>query len=85
MVMATAVRERIEDARRNWPRMEEVEDRLRTAKRALVDARHASEDAVAEATLKIRRRPLAALGVLIGSLCGLAAGFVAARSRGVRS
>ena len=88
--MATAVRERIEDARRNWPRME-VEDRLRTAKRALVDARYASEDAVAGATLKIRRRPLAAvggaaaLGVLLGSACGFVAGFFAARSRGVRS
>lgn len=89
--MATAVRERIEEARRNWQSTGSVEERLRTAKRALTDVRHASEDAVAEAALKIRRRPIAAvggaaaLGVVLGAVFGVAAGFFAARAYQTRS
>lgn len=89
--MTTAVRERIEDARRNWPDVVQgVEEHVRTAKRAIVDVRHAGEDAVAEAALTIRRRPLAAVGgavavgAVLGTLFGFAAGVFAARVRETR-
>jgi hypothetical protein len=85
--MATAVRERFEEARQVWPALETVDERLRTARRALVDARHASEDALADATLRIRRRPLAAvggavaIGIAFGSVCGFVVGYAFTRRR----
>ena len=86
--MATAVRESIEGISCGWPSQEAVQERIRAARRAVVSARQASEDAVAEAALTIRRRPIAAVGgaaavgVAFGAICGFAAGFLAARRIG---
>lgn len=85
--MTTAVQERIEQARQCWPGKDVVEERLRTARRTLADARHASEDALAEAVVKVRRRPLAAvggaagIGLLVGSVFGFACAYFATRSQ----
>jgi len=83
--MATTVRESIEGARCGWPAQEAVQERIRAARRVAVEARHASEDAIAGAALEIRRRPIAAVGAAaavgigFGTLCGFVAGFFAVR------
>ena len=83
--MATVARESTEGVRCGWPAQEAVQERVREARRAIVEARHASEDAVAGAVVKIRHRPLAAVGgaavvgVAFGTMCGFVAGFFTAR------
>ena len=64
-----------------WPAAEVFEENLREARRAVTSARHAAEDAVAEAALTIRRNPWRAVGaaVVIGAAGGAVAGFGAAR------
>ena len=85
--MTTAVQERIEQACQCWPGKDVVEERLRTARRTLADVRHASEDALAEAVVKVRRHPLAAvggaagIGLLAGSVFGFACAYFATRSQ----
>ena len=76
--MATAVREESEGRCRTGPALEDVQERLRVARRAIVDARHKSEDALADATLRIRRHPLSAVGgaAVVGLTVGSIGGFV---------
>jgi ElaB/YqjD/DUF883 family membrane-anchored ribosome-binding protein len=81
--MATAVRfegqEESAAAPCAWPTRESVEETVRKAKRAGVEARYAAEDLAAGAALKVRRHPLAAIGLAAAAgLCaGAASGFAA--------
>jgi len=61
-----------------WPTFDAVEEGTRRARRALVDVRHKTEDAAADARLAVRRHPLAAVGagVATGALLGAVCGFV---------
>jgi ElaB/YqjD/DUF883 family membrane-anchored ribosome-binding protein len=63
--------------------MESVEENLRQARRAVNTARHAAEDAVAEAELNIRRHPLQVVGAaaVVGGLFGFGAGWFARTRR----
>jgi ElaB/YqjD/DUF883 family membrane-anchored ribosome-binding protein len=81
--MATATEtDRPADACR-WPTGEAFEENLREVRRVAATARHAAEDAVAEAALNIRRHPLravataAAVGGIAGALAGFGAGWFA--------
>lgn len=58
-----------------------VQENLRDVRRAVVAGRHAVEDCAAEATLTVRRHPLAAVGLAagVGALLGAAIGFAIAR------
>ena len=47
------------------PTREAFDEAVRDARRALVDVRHAAEDFTADTALKVRRRPLTAVGVAI--------------------
>jgi ElaB/YqjD/DUF883 family membrane-anchored ribosome-binding protein len=62
-----------------WPTLDTLEENLRTARRAAVAARHATEDAAAATAVTIRKHPLSAVGVAVaaGVLLGAAAGFCA--------
>ena len=70
-----------------WPTMEAVEENVRQARRVVNTARHAAEDAVTEAALKVRRHPLQAVGAAVvvgavtGALIGFGAGWFARRRR----
>jgi len=63
-----------------------VEENIRTVRREVVAGRHAIEDAVAEATVQVRRHPGLSLGVAaaIGALFGCAIGFAVGRSGATR-
>ena len=66
-----------------WPTFDTVEEGARRVRRAVVDARHAAEDAAADARLTVRRHPIAsvaagvATGAVLGAAFGLAFAFVA--------
>lgn len=62
-----------------WPSRAEVEDRVRKARRMAADAKHTAEDLAADATLRVRRRPLTAVAAAagVGLVAGAAFGFVA--------
>ena len=57
-----------------WPRLESMEEAMRTARRAVNSARNATEDFVAGTTLEVRRHPLTAVG--LAATAGLMAGVV---------
>jgi hypothetical protein len=59
-----------------WPTLDTVEEGARRVRRALVDARHAAEDAAADARLTVRRHPIAsvAAGAAAGAVLGAAFG-----------
>jgi hypothetical protein len=63
-----------------WPSFDTAEEGARRVRRALVDVRHKTEDAAADARLTVRRHPLAALsaGVATGALFGAAFGLLVA-------
>jgi hypothetical protein len=65
----------------SWPDRSTVNETLRAARGTLVDVRNATEDFAAETALKVRKRPLAALGVAAcgGTLAGAAFGFALGR------
>jgi ElaB/YqjD/DUF883 family membrane-anchored ribosome-binding protein len=83
--MATAIRPgeaaSVQEAPFAWPRLDAVEDAVRKARRAATNARHATEDFAASASLEVRRHPLTAVGlstaagVAAGCLFGFAAGW----------
>lgn len=79
MATATQSERAIESCR--WPTMESVEEDLRRARRVVNTARHAAEDAVAEAALNVRRHPLQSVGgaAVIGAIVGGVLGFGAGR------
>jgi ElaB/YqjD/DUF883 family membrane-anchored ribosome-binding protein len=87
--MATAIRYgELKDRRAEpcaWPTLESIEEAVRTARRAATEARHATEDAAAGASLRVRRHPLASVGlaatagIVTGSLVGFAAGWLLQR------
>jgi hypothetical protein len=70
-----------------WPTGEALEENLREVRRMATTARHAAEDAVAEAALSIRRHPLRALAGaavvagIAGMLVGFGAGWLARSNR----
>ena len=63
-----------------WPTLESMEEGVRTARRAVNDVRHATEDLVAGTALEVRRHPLTAVGLAAtaGLMAGCAVGFGAA-------
>jgi len=83
--MATAIRQgETKDARTEpcaWPTLESVEQAVREARRTVTGARYAAEDLATSASLRVRRHPLAAVGlaVVAGTLFGCVAGFAAGR------
>ena len=84
--MATAIQE-LNEAYRAWRPKARVDEQLRHARRALTDARHASEHALEKAAVRIRRRPIATaggaavIGLVIGTVFGVAAAFALTRAR----
>ena len=64
-----------------WPAAEKVDKAVRTARRAVIGARAATEDFVTQASLEVRRRPLTAVGLsatagfVTGCAFGCAAGW----------
>ena len=60
-----------------WPTRASVSNDLRAVRRAATGVRHATEDAVSEAVLNIRRHPLRTVGIatLVGTLAGVVVGF----------
>jgi hypothetical protein len=60
-----------------WPTFESTRDNLRDARHKFTAARHATEDFAADATLKVRRNPLSAVGIAMvtGAFVGSLAGF----------
>lgn len=73
------------DACGRWPAFETVEETVKTAGRVFADARHATEDFAADATAKVRERPLTAVslavgaGALTGGLVGFTCGWFKGR------
>ncbi len=67
----------------SWPSREEIESRVRKARRVAAEAKHTAEDLAADATLRVRRRPLtmvaaaAGAGLVAGAAFGFVAGFFA--------
>ena len=63
-----------------WPTRESVEYAVRSARRAVNDARAATEDFVQGTSLEVRRHPLTAVGLAAtgGLFAGCAFGFAAA-------
>jgi ElaB/YqjD/DUF883 family membrane-anchored ribosome-binding protein len=59
------------------PTFESMRENLRDARRKVTAARYAAEDFAADATLKVRRRPLSAVGVAMvaGAVVGSLVGF----------
>jgi ElaB/YqjD/DUF883 family membrane-anchored ribosome-binding protein len=75
--MATATQaERVTDPGR-WPTREALEENLREVRRVATTTRHAAEDAVADAALKIRRQPLRAVtgAAVVAGIAGMLVGF----------
>jgi ElaB/YqjD/DUF883 family membrane-anchored ribosome-binding protein len=72
-------------AERLAPALESLDQDLRNARRAIRQGRRMSQDAVDDASLRVRQRPLtsvalaAAIGALAGCLIGLAFGRRARR------
>ena len=77
--MATAVQAEHTCASYKWPTHEEIEERVRAARRAMTSARNTAEDLTADAVAKVRRYPLRSLGAAMigGAVVGSAAGFFA--------
>ena len=73
---AEAIRRRLE------PIADKVEENVRQVRRALVQGRHAAEDAFAEAELQVRRHPRTAVVLAIGAgaLAGCVIGFAIGRT-----
>jgi hypothetical protein len=65
-----------------WPAFESLDETVRTAKRAVTDARYATEDFAAKVSLGVRRHPLASVGaaatagVVAGAMAALAASWI---------
>ncbi len=76
--MATAVptNERVgrEDEPCGWPTLDSVERTVRTARRVVADARHATEDLAEGTAEKVRQHPLASVG--LAAVAGIVAGGV---------
>jgi hypothetical protein len=75
--MATATQtERVTEPGR-WPTREALEENLREVRRVAATARHAAEDAVAEAAVNIRRHPLRAFAgaAMVAGIAGMLVGF----------
>jgi hypothetical protein len=68
-----------------WPSGDAFEEIVRKARRAATDARHATEDLAAGASLEVRRHPLTAVGLasaaglLTGVVVGIGAGWYLTR------
>ena len=79
--MATAVQEERPAVACRWPTREEVEEKLRDARRVVTNARHSAEELAAETASTVRDHPLRSLGAamftgaVVGSVVGLCAGF----------
>jgi ElaB/YqjD/DUF883 family membrane-anchored ribosome-binding protein len=76
--MATVAESAVKTAREYAePLCEEVNDRLREARRTIAAARRAAEDTADTTVVQVRRHPFAALGIAagVGLLVGCAIGF----------
>jgi ElaB/YqjD/DUF883 family membrane-anchored ribosome-binding protein len=76
--VSDAIKERVQ------PALDTLEENVRQTRRAIVKGRHAAEDLMDAAQLKVRRNPLAAVSVAagVGLLAGCAIGiFFGRRSR----
>lgn len=77
--MKEAIRERL------TPALETFEENVREARRAMVQGRHAAEDFVAGAALRVRRHPLRAVAaaagaaVIVSCMFGFALGWLGHR------
>jgi len=78
----------LEDAARTASKIRSMvtdvaEDKVRSARQAIQQGRYAAEDAVQEAKLTVRRRPLETLGVVfaVGVLAGGLLGWIGSRRR----
>ena len=71
----------------SWTKRAEIEELLREARRALMSARHTTEDVAAAAALKVRKRPLASVSMAActGTLIGTVVGFAFGRFRKSRT
>jgi ElaB/YqjD/DUF883 family membrane-anchored ribosome-binding protein len=64
------------------PALDTLDETMRQVRRGVIRGRHGAEDAVAAATLIIRRRPLGAVtiavgaGTLVGGLVGFGLGWL---------
>ena len=78
--MATAVQPERSTEPCRWPTREQVEERLRDARRAVTAVRHTAEDAAANTVSTVRRHPLRAVGgaMAAGALAGAFVGACAA-------
>lgn len=76
--MADAIKERLTPA---LDRLEALEMNARKARRAVARSRHAAEDAVADASLGVRRHPIGAVALAagVGAFTGYMMGFVLGR------
>jgi ElaB/YqjD/DUF883 family membrane-anchored ribosome-binding protein len=78
MATATGAAAAVEAIKRRLsPTVETLEDRAREARRVILQRRYAAEDAIAGATLQVRRHPLSAVALAtgIGTLAGMLIGF----------
>ena len=76
--VADAIKDRLTPA---LNRLEAIEMNARKARRAAVRGRNAAQDAVADATLNVRRHPIGAVALAAGAgaLAGCVMGFVLGR------
>ena len=64
---------------RRWPAREEIDEKLRDARRVVTNARHSAEDLAEDAASTVRRHPLRSVGAAMcaGAVAGFAVGFCA--------
>ena len=85
MAVTTEERHGVEREVCGWPTLESVERTVQTARRAVTDARQATEELAEGTAVKVRQYPLtaiglaAAAGILVGGVAGLAYGVLARR------
>jgi ferric-dicitrate binding protein FerR (iron transport regulator) len=62
-----------------WPAREELEEKLRDARRVVTNARHSAEDLAADAASTVRRHSLRSISAVMfaGAVAGFAVGFCA--------
>lgn len=79
------ITERRHEAAEFDPMFQTLEENVRKARRAIVEGEHKVEDAIAQAALEIRRRPVKAVsiaavaGLTLGCIGGLVLGWKTAR------
>jgi ElaB/YqjD/DUF883 family membrane-anchored ribosome-binding protein len=77
MATITKATERLATATCHWPAHDTLDDVRRQVARVKTAVRHNAEDATADAALRIRRHPLASVGLAacVGTVTGAMLGF----------